>query len=307
VATAAMSKKFGRVGVLFGGNSAERDVSLQSGQAVFQALISAGVDAVALDINHEPITAIQSANIDRAFIVLHGPGGEDGTMQALLEFLAIPYTGSGVQASAIAMDKIKSKYIFTALNIPTPKFVLLHGDCDWQTVLAELGGAAMVKPAHEGSSIGMSKARTAQQLEHAYHNAKQYDAAVFAEALITGAEYTIGVLAGKSLPVIRLETDNEFYDYEAKYISNETRYLIPSGLPAEQEEKLGHIAEASFAALDCQGWGRVDVMADSDGNFYVLEVNTVPGMTSHSLVPKAALAQGMNFEHLCLTILEQSL
>ncbi|WP_317930919.1 D-alanine--D-alanine ligase [Halioxenophilus sp. WMMB6] len=302
--TAASVAKFGRVGVLYGGTSSEREVSLQSGEAVYQALLNAGVEVVALDLQQDPISAIQQAQIDRAFIALHGPGGEDGAIQALLTIMGIGYTGSGVQASALAMDKLKTKYVLQALAIPTPPFAVLSADSDWVAVMNKLGGAAMVKPAHEGSSIGMSKVHSAAELQQAYQMASQYDRAVFAEALITGAEYTVAILGGQSLPAIKLETDNAFYDYDAKYISNETRYLCPCGLSGEPAERLQSLALASFQALDCRGWGRVDFMADSDGNFFVLEVNTVPGMTSHSLVPMAAKAVGLSFDELCVKILE---
>ena len=303
-------KQLGRVGVLYGGSSAEREVSLQSGQAVVAALQQAGVDVVALELDDQPLPAIQAAGIDRAFIALHGQGGEDGTMQALLEFLNIPYTGSGVQASALAMDKLKSKYIFAALGISTPKFALLNSGSQWQQVLQQLGGKVIVKPAHEGSSIGMSKAYTAAELQKAYEQAAQFDAVVFAEQLIEGAEYTVAVLGNESLPAIKLETDNEFYDYDAKYISDETRYLCPCGLSEQDERELAQLTLASFNALDCKGckgWGRVDFMADENGQFYVLEVNTVPGMTSHSLVPMAAKAQGVSFSELCLQVVQQTL
>ncbi len=300
-------KQFGRVGVLYGGTSAERDVSLQSGRAVVSALQEVGVDVLDLELGEQPLLDIQNAGIDRAFIALHGQGGEDGTMQALLEFLNIPYTGSGVQASALAMDKLKSKYIFAAHGISTPKFAVLNGTSNWQRVLDDLGGKVIVKPAHEGSSIGMSKANTAEQLQQAYLVAEKFDSAVFAEQLIEGAEYTVAVLGDESLPAIKLETDNEFYDYEAKYISNETRYLCPCGLPADAERALAELTIESFNALDCKGWGRVDFMADNNGQFYALEVNTVPGMTSHSLVPMAAQAKGISFSQLCLQVVQQTL
>lgn len=301
------NKQFGRVGVLYGGTSAERDVSLQSGRAILDALLGAGVDAIAIDISEQPLADIQAAKIDRAFIALHGQGGEDGTMQALLEFLGIPYTGSGVQASAIAMDKLKTKYILEGNGIPTPKFTVLEETNDWQQVLTELGGKVIVKPAHEGSSIGMSNAQSAQELQQAYQLALQFDRAVFAEQLIEGAEYTVAVLGHESLPAIRLETDNDFYDYEAKYLSEQTRYICPCGLSDEFANNLAELSLASFNALDCKGWARVDFMADAAGRFYALEVNTVPGMTSHSLVPMAAKAKGLNFSELCLAILQQTL
>lgn len=296
---------FGRVAVLFGGTSAEREVSLESGQAVCAALTRKGIDVIAIDVQKNPVAQLSQVAFDCAFIALHGPGGEDGSMQGLLKHMGKPFTGSDLSASALAMDKLRSKYVFSALGISTPQFCLLNGDSDWSQVLEQLGGEVMVKPAGEGSSIGMAKAKTAEALEQAYLAASQYDSCVFAERLIVGAEYTVGILAGKSLPAIKLETDNDFYDYNAKYIQNDTRYLCPCGLSEKDEQRLAELAQASFAALGCSGWGRVDFMADADGNFYVLEVNTVPGMTSHSLVPMAAKASGLGFDDLCMTILEQ--
>lgn len=294
---------FGCVGVLFGGNSAEREVSLQSGGAVLAALQAANVDAIGIDLKHDPVKQIVDAKLDRVFIMLHGPGGEDGQIQALLGYLKLPYTGSGVQGSALAMDKLRSKQLWRGIGLSTPDFTTLNAASDWQQVLQDLGGEVMVKPAHEGSSLGMAKVNTAENLEKAYHSAAQLDASVLAERVIRGAEYTVAFLGNEALPPIKLETDNTFYDYEAKYISNETRYRCPCGLSAEKEAELKALALRAYQSLACSGWGRVDVMADQAGNFYVLEVNTVPGMTSHSLVPMAAQAIGLSFEQLVVRIL----
>ncbi len=300
------TQAFGRVAVLYGGQSAEREVSLKSGAAVCAALQSEGVDAFLIDVGADIVSRLQQEKIDRVFIALHGPGGEDGRMQALLEFLGLPYTGSGVQASSIAMDKWRSKQIFSAAGISTPEYRMLTAD-NLDQVVAEIGCQLMVKPAHEGSSIGMSKVASREQLDSAYSNAIQYDRSVFAEQVIEGAEYTVAVLNGVALPPIRLETDHQFYDYNAKYLANDTRYLCPCGLGAEDEIRLKALAVDAFDALGCAGWGRVDVMADAAGNFYTLEVNTVPGMTDHSLVPMAARAHGLSFEQLVLNILQQTI
>ncbi len=296
----------GRIGVLYGGTSAEREVSLQSGSAVFEALQTLGANVIAIDLQENAIDQITSANLDYVFIALHGKGGEDGRVQALLEFMGLPYTGSGVQASSIAMDKWRSKQIFTASGLPTPEYEALSKDCDFDGVMARLGSDVMVKPAHEGSSIGMSKVDNSADLSAAYTTAVQYDTSVFAEKVIHGSEYTVAILGDKALPPIKLETDNTFYDFEAKYISNETRYLCPCGLSQDNETRLKTQALKAFQSLGCEGWGRVDFMADEQGNFYILEVNTVPGMTSHSLVPMAAAADGMNFNVLVATIMLQA-
>ncbi|MBB6522727.1 D-alanine--D-alanine ligase [Pseudoteredinibacter isoporae] len=297
----------GRVAVLLGGESAEREVSLQSGQAILEALQKVSVDAFAMDIGANAIEMLEKERPDHAFIALHGGAGEDGRMQALLGYLGIPFTGSGVNASAHAMDKLRCKYLWRGMGLSTPEFAVLEADSDWEQVIGELGGAVMVKPASEGSSIGMAPANSAAELKAAYENAAQYDRCVIAERLITGAEYTIAVLSDEVLPPIKLETDNQFYDYDAKYISEETRYLCPCGLAGDREEELKQLAKQAFDSLDCKDWGRVDVMADEEGNFYLLEVNTVPGMTSHSLVPMAAKAAGKDFEHLVAQILYSSL
>ncbi|MEX1032683.1 MAG: D-alanine--D-alanine ligase [Cellvibrionaceae bacterium] len=298
-----LRQELGRVGVLFGGESAEREVSLQSGTRVLEALIAANVDAMGIDTKGDVLTQLQRVEIDRAFIVLHGAGGEDGCIQALLGYLGIPYTGSGVQASALAMDKLLSKQLWRGINLPTPDFVVLTDESQWDRVIASLGNAAMVKPSHEGSSLGMSRAESAAELAAAYQKAKAFDSCIIAESLIRGPEYTVTVLNGEALPAIKLETENVFYDYEAKYISNDTRYLCPCGLAADAERSLQELALKAYRSLGCKGWARVDFMADVAGKFYLLEVNTVPGMTSHSLVPMAAKAAGINFEELVVRIL----
>ena len=303
----ALKSRLGRVGVLFGGQSAEREISLQSGTAVINALKEAGIDPVVIDIGENAISDIQAAKLDRAFIALHGPGGEDGRIQAVLEYLNIPYTGSDVQSSAFAMDKLRSKQLWRGVGLSTPDFAVLQANTDWETVLDSLGGEVMVKPAHEGSSIGMSRVQSAAELRAAYQNAAQYDGSVLVERLITGGEYTVAILDGKALAPIKLETDHRFYDFDAKYLAEDTRYLCPCGLSEAKEKELRELALNAFNALGCRGWGRVDVMADSALNFYLLEVNTVPGMTSHSLVPMAAKAEGLSFAQLVIAILLASL
>ncbi len=294
----------GRVGVLFGGLSAERDVSLDSGQAVFDALISLGVDAVAIDLQDNVVEQIAQANINAAFIVLHGGIGEDGRLQALLDIMKIPYTGSDTQSSALAMNKLLSKQLWQGVGVSTSPFVVLDETTDFVKAIDELGGSAMVKPAHEGSSIGMGFAYSAEELQAAYTKAAQYDAIVLAEKVLVGDEYTIAILNGQALPVIKLETDRVFYDYDAKYIANDTRYICPCGLNVEEEQQINALALAAFSSVQCRGWGRVDIMRDEKNEFHVLEVNTVPGMTSHSLVPMAAKAAGYSFEMLVGEILK---
>ncbi|MBU2984521.1 D-alanine--D-alanine ligase [Saccharophagus degradans] len=297
----------GRTLVLFGGTSSEREVSLRSGAAVLQALQAGGVDAHGLDVQADAIAKIEAFAPDRVFIALHGPGGEDGKMQAVLDWLAIPYTGSDHAASALAMDKLKTKQVWQSVGLVTPEYASLAENSDWQAVLDSLGGQGFVKPAHEGSSIGMSVVSTAQELKAAYEKAAHYDAKVLVERRIVGREFTVAVLNGVALPAIGLKTDHVFYDYDAKYVSNTTQYLCPCGLTQEKEAELQSIAQQAFAAVGCKGWGRVDFMQDEAGNFYLLEVNTVPGMTDHSLVPMAARQSGIEFNELVLEILAQTL
>jgi D-alanine-D-alanine ligase len=304
-----MSGSFGKVAVMFGGTSAEREVSLKSGSAVLKALQAQGIDAHAFDPKEQPLSALAAAGFDRVFIVLHGRGGEDGTMQGALQLLGMPYTGSGVLGSALAMDKIRCKFLFSAHGLPTAPFrVAQKGEAiDYAAMLQELNGKVMVKPANEGSSIGMSAAATPAELEQALALAFEYDDAVLVEQWIHGREFTVSMLDGQALPVIEMRTPRAFYDYEAKYQSNSTEYLCPAPISPEQTISLQQAAIAAFKAVGAKGWGRVDAMLDSDGQFRLLEVNTVPGMTEKSLVPMAARAAGYSFEQLVVKILEQAL
>jgi len=304
-----MSSKFGKVAVMFGGTSAEREVSLKSGAAVLKALQVQGIDAHAFDPKDQPLSALATAAFDRVFIVLHGRGGEDGTMQGALQLLGMPYTGSGVLGSALAMDKIRCKFLFSAHGLPTAPFCVAQKgeDIDYAAMLAQLNGKVMVKPANEGSSIGMSAATTADELQQALALAFDYDDAVLVEQWINGREFTVSMLDGEALPVIEMRTPRAFYDYEAKYQSNSTEYLCPAPISAAQTAALQQAAIAAFKVVGAKGWGRVDAMLDSDGQFRLLEVNTVPGMTEKSLVPMAARAAGYSFEQLVIKILEQAI
>ncbi|HKW36415.1 MAG TPA: D-alanine--D-alanine ligase [Burkholderiales bacterium] len=300
------AREFGKVAVLMGGRSAEREVSLRSGGRVLAALRSKGVDAHAFDPKERGIDALLKERFDRAFIILHGRYGEDGTIQGALELLGIPYTGSGVLASALAMDKWRAKLVWQSCGIPTPRGELLARGGDLPAVATRLGLPLMVKPANEGSSIGMTKVKSAHELPEAYALAANYDSAVIAESFVEGVELTAGILGDQPLPLIKLETPREFYDYEAKYHADDTRYLIPCGLPPDAERIVQDEALFAFNALGCSGWGRVDLMLDRSGKPYFLEVNTSPGMTDHSLVPMAARHAGLPFEDLCLRILESA-
>ncbi|BBF76983.1 D-alanine--D-alanine ligase [Acinetobacter ursingii] len=301
------ASKFGKVAVLFGGKSAEREVSLDSGNAVLEALLRSGVQAEAFDPKHRSVTEL--VNYDRAFIVLHGRGGEDGQIQGTLEWLDVPYTGTGVQGSAIGMDKIKTKQIWQGTDLPTAPYRIISKDSNIDEIVDSLGLPVIIKPVHEGSSIGMSKVEKKEDFAQAIAKATEHDAIVMAEKWITGCEYTIVVLNGEALPVIRLEPpkDVAFYDYDAKYQRNDVQYGIPSGLSESDEKQLQQLTLRAFQAVGASGWGRVDAMQDEQGNFWLLEINTVPGMTSHSLVPKAAKAVGVGFDELCVAILEQTL
>jgi D-alanine-D-alanine ligase len=302
---------FGKVAVMFGGASAERAVSLKSGAAVLDALVSAGVDAHAFDPSERCLSELTSEGFARVFIVLHGRGGEDGTMQGALELINMPYTGSGVLGAALAMDKIKTKQIWQALGLPTAKYHVVkvaHSQAvDYQQLLTDLDGTAMVKPSHEGSSIGMAKVSSPQQLQQAISKAFEFDDEVLIEQWITGQEYTVAVLEQQALPAIRMTTPNDFYDYDAKYQADTTQYHCPCGLSQSDEKTLGELALDAFNAVNAKGWGRVDFMLDDAGNWYLLEVNTVPGMTEKSLVPKAAQQADISFEQLVLDILAQTL
>ena len=305
------AQALGRVAVVYGGNSAERPVSLKSGEAVLQALLRAGVDAFGIDLFGpagalNPIAQLSEHKIDRVFLILHGRGGEDGTLQGLLEMMNLPYTGSGVSASAIGMDKLRSKQLFVGANLPTPPFVVLETVDDLNRCEVELDYPMMIKPAHEGSSIGMHKVRNRAELTAAWEDACQYDSCVIAEQWITGSEFTVAVLNNKALPAIRLETPHDFYDFDAKYQANDTRYMFDNELSAEQQEDLHTLSEKAFKALGCKDWARVDVMQDAAGQFYLLEVNTAPGMTDHSLVPMAAKEAGISFEQLVVEIVSEA-
>lgn len=300
-------KAFGKVAVLLGGNSGEREVSLNSGRAVYEALLRQGIDAVMVDSQKNLVAQLESQPFDRAFIVLHGVGGEDGTVQGLLEFMELPYTGSGVKASAICMDKWRTKLIWEGLSLPTPKFVQVESAVSLEEFANEVGYPLMVKPALEGSSIGISKVNEQSALASAFEAAAHTGSPVLAEQFIEGREFTVAILNGKALPAIQLQPANEFYDYEAKYLSNDTQYLLPCGLSAEKERELQDLALQAYGAVGCEGWGRVDVMQDNAGQFWLIEVNTVPGMTDHSLVPMAAKADGIHFDELVKSILSTTL
>jgi D-alanine-D-alanine ligase len=301
-----MQHDFGKVAVMLGGESAERAVSLKSGAAVLAALRRAGVDAHAFDPAEQPLAALKDDGYACVFIALHGRGGEDGCLQGALELMKLPYTGSGVLASALAMDKWRTKLAWHAAGVPVPDFVVVDAGSDFAAVEQQLGLPLFVKPACEGSSIGISKVKQAGGLRAAWELAAQYDKVVLAEAFVDAGEYTVGILAGQALPVIRIVPATEFYDYEAKYDRDDTRYLIPSGLAAEQEGAMQALALRAFDVLGGRGWGRVDIMLDHDGNSWCLEVNSSPGMTDHSLVPMAARAAGLTFEDLVLRILAEA-
>jgi len=300
------AKEFGRVAVLFGGTSSEREISLKSGNACLAALQKRGVDAHGFDPKEKPLTELLARKFDRVFIALHGPGGEDGTLQGALEFLGLPYTGSGVMGSAIGMDKLRTKRLAQAVGIPTTDYMVLRSPADLDNCIERLGIPMIVKPATQGSSVGMTKVEKADQLLAAYHAAAMLEPDVFAEPWITGAEYTVAVLHGRALPSIRIETPATFYDYQAKYFRNDTKYHCPSGLSADAEKHLANLAQATFAAVGAEGWGRADFMMDKAGKPYLLEINTVPGMTDHSLVPMAARALDIHFEQLVWQVLETS-
>ena len=296
--------QFGKVAVLLGGWAAERDVSLKSGEAVLQGLLEKGVDAHAVDAGRDVLDVLREQKFDCVFNMLHGRGGEDGEIQGGLEIIQMPYTGCGVMASAISMDKLMTKRIWTGAGLPTPAFQILSAESDFEKVVEKLGLPVMVKPAQEGSSIGMSKVSEAHQLKTAYEIAAAYDSVVFAEQWVTGKEYTVAIVGDEILPPIRLQTDAEFYDFDAKYSSTDTQYHCPCGLDNEAENALKMLAKTAFDVVGGKGWGRVDVMQDNVGTFWLIEVNTVPGMTDHSLVPMAAKQQGMSFADLTLAILQ---
>lgn len=302
----ARAEDFGRVAVVLGGTAAERKVSLDSGAAVLAALQAAGVNAEAFDLGPRSIAELITEGYDRVFNIVHGRGGEDGALQGALDLAAIPYTGMGQAAAALSMDKLTTKAVWQALQLPTPGYRHMTSASDAEAVIAELGAPLMVKPAREGSSIGMARVQSAAELADAWQAAADFDPRVVVEQWVTGAEYTAVILQGQVLPTIRLETPNEFYDYQAKYEQNNTGYHCPSGLSDEQEQRCRALALEAFVALGCSGWGRVDFMIDQAGEVWLLEANGVPGMTSHSLVPMAAKAVGVSFEELVWRILETS-
>jgi D-alanine-D-alanine ligase len=298
---------FGKVAVLLGGDSTEREISLLSGHAVLAVLQRHGVNAHAFDPQQHPVQNLVREGFDRAWIALHGPGGEDGTMQGALEWLGVPYTGSGVLASALTMDKLKTKRVVVGAGYAAPDYAVLTSPADLQRALEQVGLPMMVKPASQGSSVGITKVKAAAELPRAYAEARAIDPIVFAERFIAGDEYTVGVLQDCGLPSIRIQPATEFYDYEAKYFRNDTQYHCPSGLDAQAEAELQAAALAAFRVTDCFGWGRVDFMRDlATDKFYFIEINTTPGMTDHSLVPMAARQSGIDFEELVWRVLETS-
>lgn len=299
---------FGKVAVLLGGRSAEREISLKSGAGVLQALKQRGVDAHALDTgDHGFITRLESGGFDCTFIALHGRGGECGAMQGLLETMGMPFTGSGVLGSALSMDKLRTKQLWQGIGLPTPDFAVLRNAGDLSLAADRLGFPMMLKPVHEGSSIGMARVEREADLEQAWQAAAGYDREVLAESWIAGPEYTAAIVGGTSLPLIRLETPRDFYDYEAKYQADTTRYHCPCGLPADREADLKALALRAFQAVGASGWGRVDFMLDDGGQPWLIEVNTVPGMTDHSLVPMAARQHGWDMQELVWRILADGL
>lgn len=299
--------RFGKVAVLLGGLSAEREISLKSGTAVLAALKRRGVDAHAVDPQDGLLRQLQAGGFARAFVVLHGRGGEDGTVQGLLEFMGIPYTGSGVLGSALAMDKWRTKLIWQQLGLPTPEYAVVNSVYELRDFAARVGYPLAVKPAREGSSIGVTRLTPEKDIAAAYAAAREHDELVIAERWIAGGEYFCAILGERALPMVRMETPREFYDYQAKYFSDDTRYHCPCGLPGAEERKLQDMCLRAFAAVGGSGWGRVDFMLDADNQPWLIEANTVPGMTDHSLVPMSARAVGVEFDELVWRILQQTL
>ncbi len=302
----ASAAEFGRVAVMLGGDSSEREVSLDTGSAVLEALVAVGVDAHAWDLAENSMTQFAGAGFDRVWNALHGPGGEDGALQGALHWLDIPYTGSGVMASAIAMDKIRSKHLFRAAGIPTPDYAPVRSRAEASVAAQQLGFPLIIKPSGQGSSVGMTKLFEPAEINDAVDQALQYGETALLETCVNGGEFTVAVLQGRALPSIRIETPRVFYDYRAKYASERTEYICPGTASVDEEQVYADLAVAAFNELGCSGWGRVDFMTGADGQPLVLEVNTVPGMTSHSLVPMAAREDGIDFEELCWRILETS-
>ncbi len=294
---------FGKVAVLMGGVSAEREVSLKSGAAVLAALKKRGVDAHGIDVGSDPLSALRDGNFSRAFNILHGGIGENGTLQGVLEIMQLPYTGSGVLASAIGMDKWRNKLLWQAAGLPVPECMLLNAQSDFSLLEQMFDLPLFVKPANEGSSVGISMVKQPGELEAAYHEAAKYDSLVLAEKYLGGGEFTVAILNGEALPPVKIEPANEYYDYSAKYLQDDTRYLCPCGLSDEQVTRMQALALQAFMVLGARGWGRIDVLLDESGEPFLLEANTVPGMTDHSLVPMAARAAGIEFDELVWRIL----
>jgi len=305
--TADNLNKYGKVAVLMGGMSGERDISLKSGAAVLAALKNSDVYATGIDVDTEIFSTLLKEKFDRVFIALHGSGGEDGAIQGGLESINIPYTGSGVMASSICMNKLMTKQVWASVGVPTPNYILLSNEDDYQSTKSKLGTVFAIKPSEEGSSLGIHKINNEEAFDFAVNDAKQFAGQLMAEQWVEGDEYTIGILDGEPLPVIKLKTPHSFYDYEAKYSADHTQYILPCGLLEEQEKRLQELAMTAFNATDASGWGRVDVMMDQDHQPWFLEINTVPGMTDHSLVPMAAAYRGISFEQLVLKILDTDL
>jgi D-alanine-D-alanine ligase len=297
---------FGKVAVLMGGSSAEREISLLSGNGVLKALKSKGVDAHAFDPAERDLFELKREGYARCFIALHGRGGEDGTIQGALEVLGVPYTGSGVLGSALAMDKVRTKQVWESCSLPTPPYEPMDADSDFDALSERLGLPLIVKPVQEGSSLGITKVRAAGDIDEAYALAVNYDSVVIAERFIDGPEYTASILKDAPLPLIRIEAPEGKYDYQNKYFTDVTKYLCPCGLAAPKEDALKALALEAFKAVGCSGWGRIDLMLDARGDPWLLEVNTSPGMTSHSLVPMAAKAVGISYEDLCVRILDDA-
>ncbi len=300
-------EQFGRVAVLMGGTAAEREISLRSGKAVYDALLALGVDAIAVDIQESFSRALENLSCDRIFNIVHGRGGEDGVLQGILQDLGLPYTGSGVMASALAMDKLRTKMCWKGVGLPTPDWQIIRSPDDIEACIEQLGFPVIVKPSQEGSSLGMSQAHNKAELMTAWATARQYGCEVYAERWVFGREYTVGVLQGQPLPLVGVQASNSFYDYEAKYFSDKTRYYCPSGLNPEVEQQLQALALEACSTIGVTGWGRVDLFLDAEERPQLIEVNTVPGMTDHSLVPMAAKEAGIDFEELVWRILETSL
>ena len=300
------ASSYGKVAVLMGGASAERVISLETGRAVYEALCRKGIDAVSIDARDGVIQKLIEGRFDRAFIALHGRGGEDGVIQGALETLGIPYTGSGVAGSALAMDKVRSKRTWAQMGMPTPDFMLIESEQDLHDAASSLGLPLMVKPVHEGSSCGASKLSARENIQGVWRTANQFQDDVLAERWIHGEEYTVAILGQRALPAIKLETPREFYDYQAKYELDSTQYICPCGLDEKKEAELCNLALDAFNAVGAQGWGRVDMFIAESGEYQIIEVNTVPGMTSHSLVPMAAKQAGIGFDELVVEILDTS-